>query len=96
MDHDGYPIDGWATLTKTNLTVVYTNLPRFISDTSNASTQVWYRKTIMEREFLFGPVAMQNYESQGLVTYDALISLSQGESTNSIPSAETLGIKLAK
>lgn len=96
MDQEGYPISGTAMLSKSALTIVYTNLPRSISGMSSTRTQVWDRATIKDRDFLLGPVAVQHLENHGLIAYDALVRLSHGESTNKVPMAEAMGINIAK
>ena len=88
IEEPGYPIEGNATFSETELSIQYP---------SKNHTQKWTRKTINGREWLLGPVALQQYEtSKIIVPFDAIVRLIGEETTNNVPSAATLGVKAWK
>jgi len=85
MDEPGYPLQGFATRTETNLVIHY--------PTKNY-TQHWKIMTINGREWLFGSVALQHYEKEQIIApFDAIVRLTGSETTNSVPRATDLGVK---
>ena len=85
MDEPGYPLQGIATQSATNLTIHYP---------AKSHTQNWKIMQINDREWLFGPIAEQHYQKQDIIVpFDAIVRLSGSETTNNVPRASDLGVK---